>query len=211
MFDLEKSISNWRAQMLAAGIKTPMPLEELESHLREDIEQQIRAGLNAEKAFESAAKKIGRIYTLKIEFAKVGEVEKSAKWERRLAIFISSGVIIPVGIYALLKNDMSPAWRLLGFADIAVIVLAVFGCRHISKSFPVIPNKRIRMVIGLSFGLFGMVGMIVFAKFILPNFELTEGQLTVVVLWALTFMAAFGVVETGLEEAARRQTTASDS
>jgi len=37
MFSLEKSISEWRRQMLAAGIKTPVPLEELEIHLREEI------------------------------------------------------------------------------------------------------------------------------------------------------------------------------
>ena len=37
--------------MIGGGIKTPVPLEELESHLREEVENQIRAGLNAEQAF----------------------------------------------------------------------------------------------------------------------------------------------------------------
>ena len=37
MFGLEQAIADWRQQMLAAGIKTPVPLEELEIHLREDI------------------------------------------------------------------------------------------------------------------------------------------------------------------------------
>jgi hypothetical protein len=37
MFDLEQTISEWRRQMLSAGIKTPVPLEELEIHLREDV------------------------------------------------------------------------------------------------------------------------------------------------------------------------------
>ena len=37
MSDLEQSIAEWRKQMLAAGIETPVPLEELEIHLREDI------------------------------------------------------------------------------------------------------------------------------------------------------------------------------
>ena len=32
MFDLEQAIADWRRQMLAAGIKTPVPLEELKSH-----------------------------------------------------------------------------------------------------------------------------------------------------------------------------------
>ena len=38
--------------MLAAGIKTPVPLEELESHLREEIEQQTKLGLSEAEAFE---------------------------------------------------------------------------------------------------------------------------------------------------------------
>jgi len=46
MSDLEQVISGWRQQMLAAGIKRA-PLEELESHLREDIQQQMKAGLKA--------------------------------------------------------------------------------------------------------------------------------------------------------------------
>jgi hypothetical protein len=51
MFDLEQSILEWRKQMLAAGIKTPVPLEELESHLREDIAQQMKSGTNPNKLF----------------------------------------------------------------------------------------------------------------------------------------------------------------
>jgi len=211
MFNLEKSIADWWNQMLAAGIKSPVPLEELENHLREEIERQTESGLSGTEAFKAAVQKIGQVCMLQTEFAKVGGVETSAKRERWLAVLISLGVVIPLGIYGLLKNDMSLAWRLLGFADIAVIVLTVLGCRYINKLFPVIPDKRVRTAVGLSFGLFGMVGMIVFMKFILPNFEFTEGQLTVVVLWALTLMAASGVVLAGLEEAARRRTIASDS
>ena len=60
MFDLEKEIADWRRQMLAAGIKTPVPLEELESHLREDIERQMKSGLNEQKAFEVSVQRIGQ-------------------------------------------------------------------------------------------------------------------------------------------------------
>ena len=37
MFNLEQAIAEWRQQMLATGIQTPVPLEELEIHLREEI------------------------------------------------------------------------------------------------------------------------------------------------------------------------------
>jgi hypothetical protein len=36
MFDLEQAIADWREQMLAAGVKTPVPLVELESHLLDE-------------------------------------------------------------------------------------------------------------------------------------------------------------------------------
>ena len=74
MFELERSIAEWRRQMLAAGIKTPALLEELESHLREEIERQIKSGLNGQEAFDCAVQKIGRTTALKTEFMKVGEI-----------------------------------------------------------------------------------------------------------------------------------------
>jgi hypothetical protein len=45
MFSLEQSIAEWRTQMLAAGIKTPTLLEELENHLRDEIERQAKLNL----------------------------------------------------------------------------------------------------------------------------------------------------------------------
>ena len=73
MFDLEQSIADWRRQMLAAGIKTPVPLEELENHLREDVEEQMRSGVTAQQAFETdrPANRPGR--NVATEFALVGE------------------------------------------------------------------------------------------------------------------------------------------
>ena len=68
MFDLENAIADWRQQMLAAGIQTPVPLEELESHLRDEIERQMKSGLSEQKAFGSAVRQIGQPKTLNIEF-----------------------------------------------------------------------------------------------------------------------------------------------
>src|SRR5689334_6426132 len=71
MFDLEQAIAEWRRQMLAAGIRTPVPLEELESHLREDVSRNIRSGLNEPDAFVMAVRKIGPANNLKGEFQKI--------------------------------------------------------------------------------------------------------------------------------------------
>lgn len=87
MFDLEKSIAEWRRQMLAAGIKTPVPLEELESHLREDIERQTRLGLSTQQAFDNTVRNIGQPIALESEFKKV-----EGKQMKQIFI-ISAGVI----------------------------------------------------------------------------------------------------------------------
>lgn len=73
MFDLENAIATWRQQVLAAGIKTTESLDELENHLREEAEKQIKSGQRPEQAFEIAVEQIGQAALLKTEFAKVGE------------------------------------------------------------------------------------------------------------------------------------------
>jgi uncharacterized membrane protein YeaQ/YmgE (transglycosylase-associated protein family) len=98
MFDLNKTITKWRRQMLDAGIKNPVVLEELESHLREDIEQQLRFGTSAPRAFEIAVHKIGRPNTLRSEFRK----NERATMKRTvtillgiLGIFVGPAIFLP--------------------------------------------------------------------------------------------------------------------
>ncbi len=71
MFDLEKGIADWRRGMAAAGVKSKEVLNELESHVRDEIERQVQAGLTAQEAFENAVETIGSADALKNEFAKV--------------------------------------------------------------------------------------------------------------------------------------------
>ena len=80
MFDLEQSVAEWRQQMLAAGVQ-PVPLEELESHLQEEIERQMKSGLNEQKALEASIQKIGGAKFLKTEFRKI----ETENWNRPLA------------------------------------------------------------------------------------------------------------------------------
>ncbi len=56
--------------MLAAGIQSPVPLEELESHVREETERLATSGMDEQKAFEISVQQIGRPKGLKHEFKK---------------------------------------------------------------------------------------------------------------------------------------------
>ncbi|MFZ0827446.1 MAG: hypothetical protein WAO02_08475 [Verrucomicrobiia bacterium] len=87
MFNFEQSIAAWRRQMLAAGIQTPVPLEELESHLREDVDRQMRSGLGVQRAFEIAVQRLGQAGMLRDEF------QKARRKQMQRALIISTGMI----------------------------------------------------------------------------------------------------------------------
>jgi len=92
MPDLEKQIAEWRRQMLAVGIKSPVPLEELENHLREEVARQMKAGLNEQKAFEMAAGRMGQPEILKREFKKVEST--SVKRISIFALFVGTVIVL---------------------------------------------------------------------------------------------------------------------
>jgi hypothetical protein len=93
MFDLNQSITGWRRQMAAGGIKSPAVLDELESHLREDIERRIQAGADNRQAFRMSVEQIGEAALLKAEF------ERATNNERKL---MKRGLIIGAGIIGVL-------------------------------------------------------------------------------------------------------------
>ena len=96
MFNLETAITEWRRQMVAAGIKTPVPLEELESHLRDDIEQQMGSGVTDQQAFEAAVGRIGQADALDGEFKKADGTKCSARSCWQLAWIGSFGPVVTV-------------------------------------------------------------------------------------------------------------------
>src|SRR5712671_297785 len=126
MFNLEQAIAEWRMQMLAAGIKTPVPLEELEIHLREEIERQMKSGLTARQAFGVAVQQIGQTGELKCEFKKVG-----ASVETRFVTLTDMACGIVAGLFSLwvllvlvTAHEPSPAERALGVIAVAAIILS---------------------------------------------------------------------------------------
>jgi hypothetical protein len=71
MFNLEQAIADWRGRLAAAGVRTAEVLDELEDHLRDEVEQQVRLGFSPEQAFANAVERIGQANTLEREFEKV--------------------------------------------------------------------------------------------------------------------------------------------
>jgi hypothetical protein len=86
MFNLDYAVVEWRRQMLAAGIESPKPLDELECHLREEIERQVQSGVTMQRAFEAAVQLMGQANALKTEFRKVGDATERKQTKRIVTI-----------------------------------------------------------------------------------------------------------------------------
>jgi len=105
--------------MLVAGIKTPVPLIELENHLREEIERQIKSGLNDQQAFEISARQVGQPKTLNRKFNKSERNIMKRMAIMALGIFgvlFGSGLILP----ALAKHKNFGIWN---FEIVCLVVL----------------------------------------------------------------------------------------
>jgi len=98
MFDREQAILEWRMQMSKAGLRNREVLDELESHLRDEVEYRIRSGLEVQHAFEAAVHNIGQAHELKSEFRKVRNpmINHNRVYTIALAAFGLCNVIIIV-------------------------------------------------------------------------------------------------------------------
>jgi hypothetical protein len=123
MLDLEQAIADWRRQMLAAGIKTPVPLEELEIHLRDEIEERMKSGLNEQEAFSSAVQKIGEAQLIQNEFEKQAPKPRGGAFDCA-SQFVNFGMILAIGIS--LRYDHDAVIRCFGllFSFVALMGMA---------------------------------------------------------------------------------------
>ena len=92
MFDRDDAIARWRRQLAADGIKSPEILDELESHLRDDVEQRAHCGLDPEQAFEAAVKGLGETNALQWEFKKLGATHRTQLRKAKQAILTLAGI-----------------------------------------------------------------------------------------------------------------------
>jgi hypothetical protein len=108
MSELETKIIAWRARLFTAMPDQPERVHELETHLRDHIEIQIRLGMSASAALEEALNRIGEPQAIAREF---GRLER--RW---------FGMWRPAAVvYGLVA-----AWCLLLAVNSLLVVLSVF-------------------------------------------------------------------------------------
>jgi hypothetical protein len=194
MFDLQKSINDWRAQMLAAGVKHPTPLVELELHLREEIERLTASGLGEPAAFTSAVENLGTAQSLRDEFKKVKPNPSSRHWLAFEILFLFNALVYPLmlGANAFLVRDGSFSGMNIGQQVSSVAAgfaysLSAFGLRFFCLRFPNLLTHRIRDILFVPI----LLWLVVFAWAIMPHCNFEDSTRSVVSLWGF---APFGLL-----------------
>jgi len=211
MFNLETAIAEWRRQIAASGITEAEVLNELETHLRDEVAGQVQSRTVSEQvAFECAVRTIGNEDALAAEFAKAAEMTKELR-ERRLKLFCIFGVACLYLLPFVLSiphpwNELALAERWLGLSALALTVVSMFSGLILHRFLPVIADGRIRTRIQFASVVPVFGWLLAFAFVILPRLDLSVGQAAVVTLWAISPLAIFGGLTFGLDEAARRRT-----
>ncbi len=180
--------------MLAGGIKSPVPLEELENHLREEIEWQQKAGHDEAEAFAIAVRKIGPTPAVKTEFEKIGTTRNGLNGKRFEVLFLVYAALYPLLVGSLafvFKNgsfsEMTTGQQCSCLASAIAFSLLAWGMQWGCGKFPNVRTNRVRDVIFIPV----MFWLVAFAYVITPHLGLAESQRAVMSLWGL---APFGIV-----------------
>ncbi|MGO8928671.1 MAG: permease prefix domain 1-containing protein [Limisphaerales bacterium] len=128
MFDLDQAILEWRQQMAVGGIKMPDALDELESHLRDEVDQQVCLGLSQQEAFDTAAQRIGESKALKQEFRKVNRHRAWGFRNNPLALNLLTAWLFLAGWRYLLAVWLPrPYWYVYGILILSAAISVVVG------------------------------------------------------------------------------------
>ncbi len=106
MFDLEKQIARWRRQTEKSVGRQDGRLDELESHLRDQVEQLLKTGLTPEEAFHQAVARLGDPGAISAEFRKT----RSAAWRPARVAFLL-WVVLAVAAGLLLLASVAESTR----------------------------------------------------------------------------------------------------
>jgi len=184
MFNLENAIRIWRRQLAEGGITSVEILEELESHLREEVDEQIRCGKAPEEAFKSALRQMGHSRELSAEFSKLpaGREEKP----KYLTTFcFVAAVFIAINVAPMFKELAANAsiGSVPGVTGMLAIIAYLVALPFCYRRLP--SKRRPAVAWALSFGTLLIHFWILLALLSALNLvQVKLGEITVQLFWS---------------------------
>lgn len=112
MFDRDAAIANWKSELAQSNAIGADALDEMASHLSDEMDALSRLSLSPEESFLIATRRIGPTRELAQEFAKVqpyGQVFETVRWLATGAI----GMVLVTQMFQLiLFLSVATAWRI---------------------------------------------------------------------------------------------------
>ena len=196
--------------MTAGGIASSATLDELESHVREEVETQLQAGQTAQRSLDIAVQRIGRPEALGREFAEATQASLFRGWNWLLAVCfafpllcLSRRALVTTKLFGFWYWDWTAQERVLGCTAVGLLVLAICTWPFSHRILPVIADRRRRMATIIACSAAGPLWFRFAPDFVLPPHPAT-GQFLVTLLWLLVPCVILPGVIYGLEQAARR-------
>ena len=209
MHNLEQLIAEWRKSILTGPNPTIRPevLDELENHLRENVEQLLQTGLTETEAFQRAAATLGAAPAIATEFHKL---EQRLWWPIKLAIGMAAIALISHALRSTVAFAFDGRLTSLLLAahvftvglgyTITFIIGALGICFVGQRCFSELVPSRLRSLIDATF-IFGCVAAgLTIAGFIFAMFwakaewgrywgwDIREMGGLAVILWQLLFL-----------------------
>jgi hypothetical protein len=110
MHNLEDSIAEWRKSMMAAARLSRESLDELENHLRENVDQLTRSGMTEIEAFQRAVTQLGGPPSIASEFQKL---DQSTWLPVKVVIGIAVTEALALAIFLIARFDAARSGLLL--------------------------------------------------------------------------------------------------
>jgi hypothetical protein len=186
----------------------------LESHLCEEIQLQMKSGLDGQAAFNLAAQKIGGADALRKEFGKVGE-SMSAR-QRKFNIIFCGVAAVLFGLSGVtlqfLSFGKSPSLsfyeRLPVSGAFISVALILWSWRFSYRRFPAL-SKRMRITVAFLCSVLSCLCTVLWVHLVLLSAN-TVGQFAAGVGGMMIPLALAASIIFGLEEAVYRKTAMSD-
>ena len=128
MFDLESHLKHWRAELLTTENITAAEVDELESHLRDSIDElKDSPSLTADESFWLATRRVGSPESIALEFAKVNGARtwtRRAQWMLAGYLFLSLTISVVMSLSHVLTLAAFylkfPLWAAFSLSSVGV-------------------------------------------------------------------------------------------
>jgi hypothetical protein len=147
MHNLDQSIAEWRKTISRTPSLGPDTLDELESHLRENISAMVESGIPEPEALQQAIAQLGPVGEVTAEFQKLS----AATWLPLRIVRVIAGVLAVVLLADVLLFFQQHPWDAwlcahvftLGLSHVVEVLLWVLGiCFVIQRSFADFSTRR---------------------------------------------------------------------